>query len=393
MPENHSDRPHALLSASSSNRWLNCTPSARMEEIMTEDDEGSIYAKEGTLAHELAETALRIILCESKVYADSQSEVLRKKHELLVNHPLYTSEMYDYVKVYVEYVIDSYRRSKIADPLTIIDIEKKLDYSHFAKEGFGTLDCCIVGNRKIEIIDFKYGQGVLVESKDNSQLKLYGLGALIAYDLAYDLANVEMTIVQPRRDGISSTVESVESLKSWGANVVKPQAELAYLGKGSYQVGDWCKFCKAKPKCKALADHNLAIAQDDFLDPKLISDNELVGIYMRLDLLSNWAASVVEHMNAQAIKGKAYKGLKLVRSKSNRRWINKDKAYAELSKEYSDTDLLNYKLKGIADIEKLVGKENIKHLVEKPIGKPVLVSLEDSRPEIGKEDAKEDFKL
>ena len=252
---------HAFLSPSSSHRWLNCTPSAVLESKF--ENKSTKASEEGTVAHAWCEHKLKNILC-------------RKSDEPV--SPYTNDEMQEYTDLYVDFVLEQFNlaKQKCKDPLILI--EQKVDFSEYVPNGFGTADCIIVSESKIHIIDFKYGMGVLVDAFDNPQMKCYALGALKIFDRLYDIKDVSMSIFQPRRDNVSTWTVSADELKGWAENVLKPKAELAVKGEGDYCVGDWCTFCKASVRCRARAENNLKLAQEEFRLPPLLTDSEIEKI-------------------------------------------------------------------------------------------------------------------
>lgn len=385
---NHSARKHALLSASGASRWLNCPPSARLEENFP--DKTSVFAKEGTLAHEFGdiEIRLRLNLISEKVY-NAEIAKLRK-------HKLYSQEMEPEVAKYVEIVMEAFAVAKSKNSDAVMLVEQRLDFSHLVEQGFGTGDNVIIADGVLDVIDLKYGKGVKVDADDNSQLKLYGSGALRAYELMYDIHTVRLTIVQPRLDHVSVWEISAEDLINWGETVVKPKAVVAYSGGGDQNPGEHCKFCKAKSICRALANQNMELAQYEFQDPHLLSDKEVIDIYAKLSLFQDWAGSVSSYILEEALKGKKWDGYKLVEGKSNRKWLDKEKVKALLQDDFDEDKYLVSKLAGITAVEKLVGKAKfgplLNEFIVKPPGAPTLVEESDKRPALGIEQAQIDFK-
>ena len=385
----HSERKHALLSASGAARWLNCTPSPKLEELVPEKT--SIFAEEGTLAHEFAELELKVQALGSltKRKYNSQLKKLRA-------HKLYTNDMETHVEKYVNCVIEEYNTLRRENKGCTIAIEEKVDLGQYIKEGFGTCDNIIVADGILKVIDLKYGQGVKVFADDNAQLKLYGLGALSVYDMLYDIKEVELVIVQPRIDHISTWKISVQALRDWGEFTVKHQAFLAYEGKGEQKAGDWCRWCKVAGMCKKFASYNLEIAKHEFAEPFLLSDAELLEVYNKIPAFKMWIEAVYEHVYLEAMAGKKWEGLKLVEGKSNRKWLDESGvAKVLMSNNFDPEQFMVSKLGGIGFIEKLVGKDNFypmlsEHII-KPPGKPTLVPESDKRPAIGIEQAKLDF--
>ncbi len=386
----HSKRKHALLSASGAGRWINCPPSARMEEKIPSSGNSS-YAEEGTLAHEFADLGLRIQSNTGDVGKGSDYERWKKQVERLKTKPLYDPEMDDYVKVYTNYVLEQFYVAKKKTSDAVLKIEERTDFSYLVPEGFGTSDANVIADELLEIVDLKYGKGVKVYAKENSQLRLYALGLLRKFDLAYDITKVKMTIVQPRLDHIDSEVLTVAELQAWAEKVVKPSADQAYTGEGKCNPGSWCRWCKAKPVCRSLADHNIELAKKEFAEPRTLKDDELIEVYEQTGLLVDWATSVAEYLLDEALRGKAWPGYKLVEGRSNRKWANEPEAIKKLSENYEMNQIVNTKIKGIGDIEKLVGKGKVNDLLIKPPGKPTLVPESDKRPAFGIEQAKKDF--
>lgn len=385
---NHSARKHALLSASGASRWMNCTPSARLEENF--EEKRSVYADEGTLAHEFGDIEIRhkLGLISKKVY-NVEIAKLRK-------HELYSTEMEPEVAKYVEIVMEAYNVAKQKNPDAVMLVEQRLDFSHLVEQGFGTGDNVIIADGVLDVIDLKYGKGVKVDADENSQLKLYGSGALREYELLYDIHTVRLTIVQPRLDHVSIWEISVDDLIAWGENEVKPKALKAYAGEGEQTPGEWCKFCKAKAVCRGLANENMKLAAFEFQDPHILSDKEVIEIYGQLSIFQDWASSVSSYILDEANKGKQWPGYKLVEGRSNRKWLDENKVIEVLQEDYDENEYMNTKLAGIAAIEKLVGKANfgpkLNEFIVKPPGAPTLVPESDKRPAMGVEQAKLDFK-
>lgn len=374
MPPNS----HAILSASSSHRWMNCTPSARLEREFA--DRETEAAAEGTAAHALCEHKLRRAL-------KMRSKKPISKYEC--------DEMDGYTDDYVEFVLEQLAQAKLecADPLVLI--EQRLDFSCWVPEGFGTGDCLIVADKLLHIIDFKYGQGVLVEADENPQMMLYALGALRLFDSLYDIAEVSMSIYQPRRENVSTWTISVDELNAWAENVLKPKAELAHKGEGEYLPGPWCQFCKAAVKCRARAEEKLQLARFEFAPPPLLSDEEIEEILGKLDDLTKWASEIQAYAQDAAINhGKVWQGFKLVATRTNRKYTDEE-AVIQAANEAGYHDIFKKSLIPITEMEKLMGKKNftsiLGSLVEKPQGRPTLVPVTDKRPALTNTGADDDF--
>lgn len=364
MPGNH-----ALLSASSSHRWLNCPPSARLCENY--DDKGSDFAAEGTDAHALCEYKLKTAL---GIKADDPTNDLS----------WYSAEMEDCANGYAAFVLELVEEAKkhCADPVVLI--EQRLDYSKYVEEGFGTGDCVIIADGTLHIVDYKHGRGVLVEAEDNPQMKLYALGALELFDCIYDISTVSMTIYQPRRSNVSTCTVPKDELYDWAENVLTPAAELAFSGGGEYRCGEWCQFCKAKADCRKRAEANMGLAAFEFRQPPLLTDDEVEEILGKLDELISWANDVRDYAIRAAVSGKKWNGYKLVEGRSNRKYTDEDAVIAAVKK--AGFDPYEHKLLGVTAMTSLLGRKQFNEIlgsyVTKPQGKPTLAPESDKRPEM-----------
>jgi len=369
---------HALLSASSSQRWLNCTPSARLEEHF--ENTSSIFAEEGTAAHALAEYKL-------KKYLGTNTEKPVSEFD--------GEELEYYTDMYLDFAIEVIEKAKENCNDPIILIEQKLDYSCFVPEGFGTGDIVVVADNTLDIVDLKYGRGVVVMANDNPQMKLYALGALVLFDFLYDIENIRMTICQPRLENISTFEMSKEELLNWAEKELKPKAELAINGEGEFIPGEHCRFCKARYTCRARADEMLSLAKHDFKLPAMLTEEEIAEVLNLSQRISQWADDVYAYATEKAInEGIQWKGFKLVEGRSNRKYINEDEVI-KTCMENGITDIYKQSLKGISEMEKLMGKKRFNEvlgsLVVKPKGKLTLVAESDKREAI-KNTAEIDFK-
>lgn len=360
---------HALLSASSSHRWLNCPPSARLCENY--DDKGSDFAAEGTDAHTLCEYKLKKAL---GIPAKNPTD----------NLSWYSAEMEDCANGYAAFVTELVEDAKKSCPDPVVLIEQRLDYSKYVAEGFGTGDCVIIADGTLHIVDYKHGCGVLVEADENPQMKLYALGALELFDCIYDISTVSMTIYQPRRSNVSTFTVPKEELYNWADNVLIPVAELAFEGGGEYRCGEWCQFCKAKADCRKRAEANLELAKYEFRQPPLLTDEEVEEILGKLDGLTSWANDIRDYALRAAISGKKWTGFKLVEGRSNRRYTDENAVIAAV--QNAGFDPYEHKILGVTAMTSLLGRKQFNEIlggyVTKPQGKPTLAPESDKRPEM-----------
>ena len=369
---------HAILSASSSHRWLHCLPSARLE-LEFENTNGEA-AKEGTAAHGLSEHKLKKALHIRSKRPTSEYD---------------SDEMEECTDAYVDFIMEQVElaRKSCTDP--IILIEQRLDFSCYVPDGFGTGDCVIISDDRLHIVDFKYGMGVLVDAEDNPQMKLYALGALEIYDSLYDIKEISMTIFQPRRENVSTWTVPVEELKAWAEEELKPKAAKAYQGEGEYMPGSWCTFCRASTRCRARADENLKLAQMEFKMPPLLTDSEIEEVLTILPDLTKWANEITAYATDAAVNhGKEWHGFKVVEGRSVRKYKDEN-AVAEKAVISGYKDIYRKSLIPMTEMQKLMGKtkfeEILGNLIYKPPGKPTLVPNWDKRPAINVADAKNEF--
>ena len=346
----HADRDHAILSPSSAKRWIHCTPSALLAEAA--GSKTSVYAEEGTLAHEMAEHALTRYL--EGVYDPIIDGALTIKDEHFRN-PLFSIDMANYIRDYCDYVIGENYEMQKADGLSKMFLERKVDITDYAPDSFGSVDVTLESYHTIHIIDLKYGAGVKVTADHNEQMMLYALGALKAA-ASKDITKIKMTIAQVRLDHYDTFEMSKGELLDWAEKVLKPAAKAAIQGKGKQVIGSWCQFCPVKSQCRAQRDAILADF-DEKPEPLLLSDEEVTDLIGKIDTYKSWIESVNKYVYDRAIQGHKWEGYKLVAGRSSRVIKDEAKIRQALLNEYLEDEVLNIKLKGIGDLEKLLGKK------------------------------------
>jgi hypothetical protein len=371
---------HALLSASGSKRWLTCTPSARLEATLPEQKRASgafDFSQEGTMAHSLAEIKLR------HHFGQIGIEEYQREESIIKATPYYNDDFEAYVDNYVLYT-----RSQIGEgdvPL----FEQRVDFSDWVPDGFGTADVVILSKYKIRVIDLKFGKGVPVSAMDNTQLRLYALGAYSKFKEEYpDIREVEYTIHQPRLDSISSDGTTIVKLIDWANYFVKPKAKKAWSGAGEFLPGEHCQFCRAKAQCRARSDFNTELARQEFKAPPLLTEEEVCEVLSKAQDLRTWVNDVEIFALDQAITNNTIPlGFKLATSVTHRKISDHELAATVLVEKGLTSEQLwePRKLKSLATLEK-INKQVAAYLgdlVLRPEGAPKLVRV--------KETAKEDF--
>lgn len=360
---------HAKLSASGSEKWMTCTPSAKMEEPFP--DEQSIFSAEGTFAHAVFEQELNHYLGRPVDPLDSKD---CEKYD--------SKELRDHVHSAVEKVI-----ARILEAYTItkdpkILVEQKLDFSPWVPEGFGTGDVVIITDDLVEVMDLKYGKGILVDAIDNSQMRLYGLGAYNEMAHLYDIKRVRMTVLQPRLNNYPVEEMPISDLLIWATDKVIPKAKLAWAGEGDLVAGTHCSdcFCRARFQCPERAKIAYELAEQDFAlkEPRLLTLEQLTSVLSKADMAIDWLNDVKAYALKQAERGEVVPGYKLVEGRSNRKYVDQDAVAERLLSAGIDEALIYEKsLLGITAMEKVLGKKEFARLLEelvvKPTGKPTLV--------------------
>lgn len=360
---------HAILSPSAASRWLACTPSARLEQEFP--NTSSSYADEGTLAHAVGECILKEL---GGFITPAEAETIMAQ---LIQNKYYSKELHDYAEGYAYFVWNQCK------PGTSLFIETRLDMTRWVQEGFGTADAIVIGEGILRFSDLKYGKGVPVYAEENPQLKLYALGAYEEFRHIFEIDEIEVNIYQPRTDNISQWKISAKDLLHWADTELREKAKLAFEGKGEFNPGKACTFCRAKVKCRALAEYNLELAKMDFANPEILTDEELVEILEKKKQFESWMDAVAGYALQTAIAGKEWPGYKVVEGRSVRKYRDEGEVVAKLTAA-GHTDIFKKPaIFALGEMEKKIGKPAFKELVEpllvKPAGKPTLAPISDPR--------------
>lgn len=376
---------HALLSASGSKKWLACTPSVRLEEQFPETI--SVYAEEGTLAHEICELKVRKQFVEPMGPRKFNNRLKKFKE-----HELYNDEMLRHTDTYLDY-ISGIAHGYNSPPY--VAVEKKVSYDDYAPEGFGTVDCILIAGSDLHIIDFKYGKGIPVSAEYNTQMMLYALGTYTEYSFLYPIEKVKMSVVQPRLDNMSEFELTLGELLSWGESII-PIALKAFNGQGEFVSGEHCRFCKAKSVCRARANNNTALEDFKMQVPPILSNDEVGDLIKRGKHLAKWVSDLEDYALSELLKGEEVAGWKAVHGRATRKFTDIDKAF-EIVKQNGTPESLLYERKPLTltALESLIGKKDFTALlgdyVQMPPGKPTLADISDKREPIRRDSAGDDF--
>ena len=332
---------HALLSASSVNRWLSAPPLPRLEQYLPHST--SSAASEGTAAHDLGKYKIHRLLGDQFMHpvSDYQSD-----------------EMESLTDDYASYVLEQYTQAKQYAADTTISVEQKLDFSKYVPDGFGTGDCVIVSDHLLHIIDFKYGKGVRVKAKNNPQLDLYVIVALEMFSSLYNIDEVETTIFQPRMANISTWTINAKKLMHWANTELKEKAELAFAGQGTVRYGPWCQLSACNTVLRARYNYHHKLIRFQLCSPSLLTDSEVAEVLEHIDDLNRWAHEVKDYAANLAINhGKQWPGYKIVEGRSIRRYKD-EKAVAKIAETNGIHNIYQQKLLPITKLEKQLGQKN-----------------------------------
>ena len=379
---------HAVVTASGFERWSHCTAAPRYEEQFP-DGETSVYAAEGTLAHAVCE------LYGRKKFTDMSTRKFNAELKKLKENELWQDEMLKTAEVYVDFLLEKAAEIKTAP---YISFEVRVDLSDYIPEGFGTCDCIMVGADTLRITDYKHGKGVPVSSVGNGQMRLYALGALkLLYPIYGDtIQRICTAIVQPRiTEDVTEEWLTVEELRAWGEEI-KPKAQAAYFGMGTFCAGDWCRFCKGKAECRARAEYYAGFSQYSDAIPEarkdeatpatvtVLTDAEIGALLVQAEGLAAWYADLQDYAREAILAGRIIPGWKVVEGKRIRAFTDADAAMDKmLQAGYEEAMLYDRKPKTLAQLEKLTGKKQFAEimgdLITWPPGKPTLVTEDDKR--------------
>ena len=380
---------HHPLGASGAYRWINCPGSVRVSDLYPQGS--TIYADEGSLAHECAEQLIKT----GKVTKKHRDKV----DKFYADHPELgagsADQMIRSLEDYVAFVDETAKDQLKIDEATQLMTEQRVDLDPWIPGGFGTSDVVIIRSGYLHIIDLKYGKGVPVSAEDNPQLRLYALGSLEALDAVYEVETVAMTIYQPRLDNVSTDLMLAEGLYKWGDEIIKPASKAAMEEDAPFMAGDWCMFCPARRDCRERTEYYLAL--EEYKEKALLKPAEIAAVLKDVDGLVKWAQDLKDGALTRALEGETFPGWKVVEGRSIRKYSGTEEEIVKQCEGagYDRALLYEHKLLGITGMEALMGKKRFAEVlggyVDKPPGKPTLAPESDKRPAITGNSAAEDF--
>lgn len=352
---------HSKISPSHSKRWMNCPGSIILSEKCPEPEQ-SVYAAEGQAAHDVAAECLK--------RNEDAHMWIGETIETPVKNFRVTEKMADYIQIYLDAVRDDMRADGVKEKYLMV--EQKIKLPFIDEKLFGTLDASYPNPFGVlKIYDLKYGRGTFVEVDDNSQLLIYLLGAYYKFDKLYD--EMEIVVVQPRYE--NEDISPVRRATVKKSELMQFKKELQDACKrinkkdDTLQVGKWCKFCPAMaicPKKKEEIFEKLPAKQPNKLpDPSVLSAEKLGEVLSVADQIRDYAKACHKRAQILAEAGSHIPGFKLIKRRGNRRWIDEIAVETAFEAEHGDM-IYDKKLKSPAQLEKIVGKDNVQEYVERP---------------------------
>ncbi len=370
---NHSSRAHALLSASSSARWLACPPSAVAAAAYPNQD--TAFTREGTLAHEVAEFMLNF----DDTSTCRRDDLLADFQNWMGSQDV-TAEMIHCAEAYRDFI-----QELVKDESAIAMSERRVDFSPWVPGGFGTADCIIIQGHRMDVIDYKYGQGVSVSAVENSQMMLYGLGALNDYGFIYDVQTVGLHIFQPRMNNVSDWELPAAYLLDWG-RAVEYTAALAAKGEGDMAAGEHCRFCPHAGRCPELARSCALIVEtsDGPVEIPSLAPWQVADILAAEGKVTAWLKAVKDRALSDMLSGGEVPGYKVVAGRSSRSWADDLEVESILNLAgYTPDDYTKTELLSPYNMEKALGKKKVSELLSGQIlsvpGAPTIAPASDKR--------------
>lgn len=390
---------HSSLSPSAAGRWIACPGSIALS-AQCPPQPASIYAAEGTVAHDLAYQLLMGKATHQALVQRVGETVMQDGFEIEI-----TEDMVDGAKLYHDTVWNHVKEMKTKKVAPVhVKAEERICASSISEDLWGTSDCTFWQNGNVlEVVDYKYGRGVPVGATGNKQMLIYAIAAMDSAAKSWAFDKVRLTVVQPRAPHAEGPVRtweiSVAELKKYAAEI-KAAVVATTEPNPKTVAGSHCLWCPAKGICPAmLGAAQKAVAADFATIPSPVKALDAASLTMEQalnalaweDTVGEFFKALRSRLESELQMGRAVPGWKLVEGKSNRQWTDEGQVEKELGPLLGDAIYVERKVKSPAQIEKLVGKGKVDHLTMKPAGKIVMVEESDPRPAVETAGVANDF--
>ena len=328
----------SIVGGSTAKRVMACPGSVALVAKMPPKP-SSEHADRGTLLH----NAISEIL-------DGRPDVLGSKYE----NQVLTQELFD------EKIVPALAALDEIDPTQslVYEVETRVGFGDLLAGVFGSTDLIgRIGDRAL-VLDWKFGDGVVVDAEENAQLMFYAAAAMRteAAKWAFEGATeLELVIVQP--PAIRRWVTTFERIAQFERDLVAA-VKTAQKAGAPLAHGDHCRWCAAKPICPRMTgavDRALKVQLDQVDLPTL-------GKYLaNAELLEQWITDLRGLAHQMLDNGRQVPGYKLVHKRATRQWVDQTKALAQLHEMGLARDEL-YKpeeLNSPAQIEKVLKKRKM----------------------------------
>jgi hypothetical protein len=331
---------------------MNCPGSVSLiKELNLPETDEPEYRGLGIAAHEAGAHCLKNGL-------DAWEVIGQKFHTFEVD-----TNMANAIQVYIDTV-----RPVMEKPGAVSYIEHGLAYSQedynvreiidpradgiLKKYFYGTGDACVVrpDDSYMDVIDYKHGEGIIVEAENNPQLLYYAFGFLLLHP---GIETVRIRIVQPRTfdEPVKTWIVKADFIKQWVKDRLVPAMQLTEMDGAELDAGSWCRFCPAKLICPMMASLFGAVCKSNPKEIVPLTDASLGHSYQYREAVKFYLKAMEDEVFRRLNAGGAVPGTKLVPKKANR--VFKPEAPAIFKAKFGDDAMTPVELKSPAEMAKL----------------------------------------
>lgn len=370
---------HSPLGASGAERWTSCHGSvALLQQLHLDASDEEDWTREGTAMHEGAAKALEEDLEAWELVGHKCTNGIELTPELANPLQVYIDHCRPLMKATDTWGVE-YKISSPVHPL----FYGRADFWALAPGSFDA--------NALHVVDFKGGQGVMVDGEENLQEIYYAFGVIdgLERQRSYvfdDDMEVVLTIVQPRgwMDPVRSWSTSVGYIKGFVHNILVPHM-VATSYDNSLSAGEWCRFCPAKLICPLLTALFKAACLASPDHPADMSDTQLGFNYRYAAGVKQFVKALEKEAQRRLEAGKVLPttggDLKLVYQKTNR--VYKEGAAELAAKKFGPAAFTEPALKSPAQLEKVPAAAAwVKEFTFQPKGGLTVALPEDPKPGI-----------